>query len=220
MSSMQMMAPGTAPLMVAMMVAMMLPSMAPSLWRYHCALHVARVPAAELRTLLFGLGYAAVWSTVALALTALPASGSTTWLASIIVCAGALQRSRWKARRLVRCREACVAIPRGQGAVAMEWLNGCRLGVDCVLSCAALMAILLVAGLTNEPMMALVTIAITAERLAPAGVRVARLTGGLALIAGLVLGLHAIGATRPVEFGLNAERRLACCAGARPVQHR
>ena len=49
------------------------------------------------------------------------------------------------------------------------------------------MAVLLVAGPMNTPMMLVVTAAITAERVAPAGARVARFTGTLALIAGSVM---------------------------------
>jgi predicted metal-binding membrane protein len=49
------------------------------------------------------------------------------------------------------------------------------------------MALLLVAGLTDARMMVVITAAITAERVAPGGARVARLTGALAVVAGLVM---------------------------------
>jgi predicted metal-binding membrane protein len=49
------------------------------------------------------------------------------------------------------------------------------------------MVVLLVAGLTDTRMMVVITAAITAERVAPAGARIARLTGALALVAGLVM---------------------------------
>ena len=69
----------------------------------------------------------------------------------------------------------------------MPWLDGCRLGFYCSLSCAAPMAVLLVAGLMNPRMMLVITAAITLERLAPHGARIAQLTGTLALVAGSVM---------------------------------
>jgi hypothetical protein len=57
------------------------------------------------------------------------------------------------------------------------------------------MTVLFVAGFMDARMMVVITAAITAERVAPSGVRVARLTGALALIAGLVMCVRAIGAT-------------------------
>jgi predicted metal-binding membrane protein len=54
------------------------------------------------------------------------------------------------------------------------WAHGIRLGIDCALCCSGLMAILLVSGVMNLGAMALVTIAITAERLFPEPKRAAR----------------------------------------------
>ena len=194
-----MMFPATAALMTAaMMVAMMLPSLAAALWCYHRDLRTMRTPHARGRTMLFAAGYAAVWGTVGLVLFAMrPASslGSEAWphapfvsLATgmVVLCAGALQRSRWKTRQLARCRQSCVPALVST-RVAAAWCDGCRLGVDCTLSCAAPMAVLLVAGLMNAPVMMVVTAAITAERVAPAGSRIARLTGALALVVGAVM---------------------------------
>jgi predicted metal-binding membrane protein len=48
------------------------------------------------------------------------------------------------------------------------------------------MAILLVFGMMDLRAMAVVTAAITLERVAPSGARVARVTGALALVAGVV----------------------------------
>src|SRR5690349_9392361 len=177
----------TALMSVAMMVAMMLPSVAPSLWRYHRHLSAMRVPRAARRTTLFALGYASVWSAIGLALLTLSADVSqppASWMVGVVVlCVGAVQCSPWKATQLLRCRRACVStgsIP----TLVTALRDGCRLGVDCVASCAAPMAVLLVAGLMDARMMALITAAITAERVAPAGPRVARVTGAFALVAG------------------------------------
>jgi predicted metal-binding membrane protein len=54
------------------------------------------------------------------------------------------------------------------------------------------MAVLFVAGLMDARMMVVITAAITVERVAPEGARVARLTGALALVAGSVMCARAI----------------------------
>jgi predicted metal-binding membrane protein len=73
------------------------------------------------------------------------------------------------------------------------WRQGLRLGLHCSQCCVGLMAILLVIGVMNLRAMAVVAIAITAERLAPAGERVARATGAVAVGAGLFLIARAAG---------------------------
>jgi len=190
MTSSPMTSPSMMALMaVAMMVAMMLPSLAPTLWRYHRHLRAMQTVSAGQRTTLFAAGYASVWSAIGLALFAMNAELSPlapSALGAVILGVGTVQRSRWKAKRLLRCREACV-VGAGSKSMMTAWRDGCRLGVDCALSCAAPMALLLVAGLMDARMMSIITAAITAERVAPSGARIARLTGGLALIAGLVM---------------------------------
>lgn len=189
MTHMPMMSPVTMALTtVAMMVAMMLPSVAPTLWRHHRQLRAMRAPRAGIRAMLVVVGYAGVWTAIGLALSALSPARVAPWMAgAVVLCAGALQRSRWKADRLLRCRTACVAPDAVSKSIMAAWRVGCRLGIDCSLSCAAPMAVLLVSGLMDARMMAVVTAAITAERVAPGGARIARLTGGLALITGLVM---------------------------------
>ena len=198
-----MMSPAATALMtVAMMVAMMLPSVAPTLWRHHRHLRAARTPHAAQRTTLFAVGYAGVWAMIGLALFAMSVelspmgmASSTApplapWAGAIVLCAGVLQCSRWKARQLLRCRHTCVTADAIRDHVATAWREGSRLGVDCSLSCAAPMAMLFVAGLMDIRMMAVITAAITAERVAPGGVRIARGTGVLALAAALIMCLQ------------------------------
>jgi predicted metal-binding membrane protein len=55
------------------------------------------------------------------------------------------------------------------------------------------MAISLVVGVMDLRVMAVVTTAITAERIAPAGIRVARTIGVVVVTAGLVLIVRAVG---------------------------
>jgi predicted metal-binding membrane protein len=200
-----------SPVMTAsMMVAMMLPSITPTLWRHHRHLRATRTLRARQRTALFALGYASVWTTIGLALCAMNAELSRVGVSSamnapfapsivgaVIVCAGVLQCSRWKAKQLLRCRQACTAPSAIRKNVMSAFGDGCRLGLDCGLSCAAPMAVLFVAGLMDARMMVVITAAITAERIVPSGARVARLTGAIALIAGLVMGVRLIGPSRP-----------------------
>jgi predicted metal-binding membrane protein len=70
---------------------------------------------------------------------------------------------------------------------ATAWRHGVRLGLHCSHCCANLMAILFVLGVMDLRAMAVVTAAITAERLLPAGERVGRAIGAIVLGAGLVL---------------------------------
>src|SRR4051812_31167082 len=104
MKSTSMTSPSMMALMtVAMMVAMMLPSVAPTLWRYHRQLRAMRTPSAWLLTSLYAVGYASVWGTIGLALFAIDAELPTfapEALGAVILCAGAVQRSRWKAQQL------------------------------------------------------------------------------------------------------------------------
>jgi len=57
------------------------------------------------------------------------------------------------------------------------------------------MAILLVIGVMDLRAMAVVTAAITVERLAPAGERVARAVGAVVVVAGFLLIARAVGLT-------------------------
>ncbi len=79
------------------------------------------------------------------------------------------------------------ARPYAAGDAATAWRHGLRLGLHCGLSCANLTAILLVIGVMDLRAMAVVTAAITAERLAPAGERVAQVIGAVVVGAGLLL---------------------------------
>ncbi len=106
----------------------------------------------------------------------------------VVLIAGALQFTAWKARHLACCREAPGrgrTLPADAGTA---WRHGLRLGLDCSHCCAGLMAIFLVIGVMNLRATAVVAALITVERLAPASERVARTIGavvgtGLYLIA-------------------------------------
>lgn len=189
---------------VLMMMAMMLPSLAPVLWRYRAALgRTAGMRSASLITLV-GAGYFCVWTlfgvvayAVGVALAALeikwPVLARTVPIAAALVVlgGGALQLTAWKARHLACCRAA-----PGHGGVlparaGTAWQYGVRHGLHCGYCCAGLTTILLVIGLMDLRAMALVTAAITAERLAPSGERVARGVGIAAVGTGVWLIMRA-----------------------------
>jgi len=185
---------------VVMMVAMMLPSLVPMLWRYRQAVGGAGEARAGRLTALVGAGYFAVWTVVGMAafplgvaLAALEmqrpalARAVPTAVGVVVLIAGALQLTAWKARQLACCRQAHwrgLTLPPDAGTA---WRHGLRLGLHCARCCAGLTAILLVIGVMDLRAMAVVTAAVTLERLAPAGERVARAIGAVAVTAGLLL---------------------------------
>jgi len=104
-----------------------------------------------------------------------------------------LQFTAWKAHHLACCREAPGHGRSLPADAATAWWHGLRLGLHCSYCSAGLTAILLVTGVMDLRAMAVVTAAITAERLAPAGERVARAIGAVVNAAGLVLIVRAAG---------------------------
>jgi len=185
---------------VVMMAAMMLPSLVPMLWRYQHAVGTIGARRLAALTAVVGAGYFFVWTLFGLAV--LPLSEAVAGLemrwpaferaapiaiGMVVVIASSLQFTGWKARRLAWFREA----PNRGEALAADpgtaWRHGMCLGLHCGQSCAGLMAIVLAVGVMDLRAMTIVTAAITAERLAPSGVRVARVMGYVGVAAGLFL---------------------------------
>ena len=185
---------------VPMMVAMMLPSLVPMLWRYRQAIGSMSGTRVVRLTALVGVGYFFVWTVfgmiafpLGVALAAIemrqPAVAPAVPIAAgaTVLMAGIFQYTAWKARHLAFCREAPGrghTMPANAGAA---WRHGLHLGLHCSYSCASLTAVVLVLGVIDLRVMAVVTAAITAERLAPAGVRVARAIGVVVIGTGLFL---------------------------------
>jgi predicted metal-binding membrane protein len=191
---------------VVMMAAMMLPSLVPMLRRYQRAVGRAGETRLGWLTALVSGGYFFVWTLVGLATFPLGvavaavemqqpllARAVPVTVGAVVLMASALQLTRWKARQLACCREALRpgrALPADAGTA---WRHGLRLGVDCTYCSAGLTAILLVLGVMDLRAMAVVTAAITLERLAPAGALVARAVGAVGVGAGLLLIARATG---------------------------
>ncbi len=192
---------------VVMMAAMMLPSLVPMLWRYRQAVgRTGETTRLGRLTALVGVGYFFVWTAfgmaafplgVALAAVEmqLPALARAVPIAVgvVVLIAGALQFTAWKAHQLACCREAPGRGRTLPADACTAWRHGLRLGLHCSYCCAGLTAILLVIGVMDLRAMAVVTAAITVERLAPAGERVARAIGAVVVGAGLFLIARAAG---------------------------
>jgi predicted metal-binding membrane protein len=183
-----------------MMMAMMLPSLAPMLLRYRQAVAGTAETRLGRLTMLVGAGYFFVWTLFGVAAFALGlvlvsvemqqpvlAQAVPVAIGVVVLIAGALQFSKWKAHHLACCREALGhgrTLPANNGTA---WRHGLRFGLHCSYCLAGLTAILFVIGVMDLRVMAVVTAAITVERLAPSGERVARAIGGVIVGAGLFL---------------------------------
>jgi predicted metal-binding membrane protein len=156
---------------VTMTAAMMLPSAAPA------ARHVARL-ARRMPTLLFTVGYLAVWTgygLLAYGVFRLVTSFDTGWLAwdrggpyaagSVVLAAGLYELTPLKRSSLGRCRSA----PPGGDA----FRSGLAHGFDCVGCSGALMAVLFVLGVMSLFWMAVIAVAIFAEKVLLRGPRLA-----------------------------------------------
>src|SRR5919109_2384970 len=167
---------------VVMTAAMMLPSAVPA------AGHVARLARRNL-TVLFVAGYLAAWTVYGLAAYGLYrclSSFETGWLAwdergpwvagAVIVAAGIYELTPLKRRSLRRCRSARHPESPLRSGLAHR--------LDCVTCSAGLMAVLFVLGVMSLFWMALVAVAIFAEKVLPYGAR---------LTAPLAVGLVALG---------------------------
>jgi predicted metal-binding membrane protein len=189
-----------------MMVAMMLPSLVPMLRRYRRAAGRTGQTRLGPLTATVGAGYFFVWTVFGMAVFPLgvtlaevvmqqPALARAVPIAValVVLIGGALQFSAWKAHHLARCREAPGGGRTMSADASTAWRHGLRLGFQCSYCCAGLMAILLVIGVMDLRAMAIVAAAITVERLAPAGERVARAIGAVVVGAGVLLIARAAG---------------------------
>ena len=136
-----------------------------------------------LGTIVFPLGVALVEMQMRLpALARSRLSGSVRPCCSPASCSS--RRGRRVTSRSAAMRPAAVAHFAADAGTA--WRHGLQLGAHCSRSCAGLTAVMLVLGVMDVRVMAVVTAAITAERLAPAGARVARAIGLIVVATGLV----------------------------------
>src|SRR5262245_56133326 len=140
---------------VVMMVAMMVPSLVPMLQRYRQAVGRRAQMRLGVLTALVSAGYLFVWTAIGMAVFLLGvvlasiemqqpavARAVPTAAAVIIVIAGVLQFTAFKAHHLACCREEPGRTLPADASTA--WRHGLGLGLHCAFCCANLMAILLV----------------------------------------------------------------------------
>jgi predicted metal-binding membrane protein len=185
---------------VVMMIAMMQPSLVPMLWRYRRAL----VRPGEQRlgglTMLAGAGYFFVWTIFGMVAFSLGvvlaqiemgqpnlARAVPIAVGVVVLVAGAFQFTARKARQLACCRDAHSCGRALHADARTAWRQGLRLGLQCSYCCANLMVIPLVMGVMDLRVMAVVTAAITLERLSPAAERASRAIGVVIVGAGLFM---------------------------------
>jgi predicted metal-binding membrane protein len=173
---------------LAMMVAMMLPSALPTFLKtrrrwvslcYMASGYFAMWLAAGIGIYALGVALATVEMRSELISRAVP-----LLLGASLIAAGAIQFTRWKMTRLLRCRSpfGCAAsCPQHETSFRL----GCKQGAACCVCCAAPMAIQLTLGIMNPLVMIGVAIVIAAEKLFPRPAIVARLVGISAIIAGV-----------------------------------
>lgn len=189
-----------------MMVAMMMPALVPMLWRYRRAVGNTHERPLGLLTAIVGAGYFFVWTAIGaaafplgIALAELEmqspalARGVPVAIGIVVVIAGAIQFTAWKAHHLACCRNSLPSHRVFPASVRGAWSHGLRLGLHCSYCCAGLTAILLVIGVMDLRAMAVVAAAITLERLAPAARRVAQAIGVVVIVTGAVLIARAVG---------------------------
>jgi predicted metal-binding membrane protein len=182
-----------------MMLAMMLPSFVPMLLPYRRSLRVANDSHLGTQTAICGAAYFFVWSAfgaVAFMLGVIIATAEMQWSALarsvpflsgfVLLLAGCIQLSPWKARQLAQCRLAPICAGTPPSHALSAWRQGVRFGVRCALCCTGFMLVLLVVGGMNLTAMAILAAAITIERMAPRPTIVARAAGVVILLMGAV----------------------------------
>ena len=180
-----------------MMAAMMLPCLVPMLWRYRMTAAMAGAIRLGRMTVLAAAAYFLIWASIgavayivdvvlatAESLQPTLAQGIPVAKGMIVLAAGALQLTVWKARQLACCREVPENILASATNAGTAWRYGLRLGIHCSYCCAGPVTVLFAAGIMNLRAMALVAVAIILERLAPRGERVAKVTGVVAVAIG------------------------------------
>lgn len=183
-----------------MMAAMMLPSALPMLRTFAALGH--RTPShSRSNTMVFAVGYLAVWGGFSVLATLgqwglLEArlvspmmKASSQWLgAALLLGAGAYQLTPWKATCLTRCRSPLAFLmtewrPGWRGALRMGW----RHGLYCVGCCWALMLLLFVIGVMNLAWIAALSVLVLLEKRLPSQRWLLRMSAAVFSVWGLFL---------------------------------
>jgi predicted metal-binding membrane protein len=192
-----------------MMPAMMLPVLVPMLWRDREANPEGLAIYSAVLSILAGAGYFLIWLLTGIAIFPLGAglAAIAMWVpalaralpaaaGAIVVLASLLQFTQWKAQRLACWRETQWCARRQPENALAALFYGIRLALRCGSCCGNWMAVLLVAGVMDLRVMAVVTAAIAAERIAPHcdrhHARIARVIGMAGVAAGVLMLVRAL----------------------------
>jgi predicted metal-binding membrane protein len=204
---------------LAMMITMMLPSTMPMLLLYSRVMAFRAVTRSEGRgtglraqlepinaTSLVAGGYFLVWTLFGIvaylagllisrtAMHSNPFSRAVPLTAGLALClAGAYQLTPWKSACLKHCRDPLTLVAhhlarRRWGALEL----GIHHGASCAACCWGLMLIQLILGVMNLLVMITIALIIALEKMLSRGVCVARLSGAVAMIAGMAIAGRAI----------------------------
>jgi predicted metal-binding membrane protein len=185
---------------LSMMVAMMLPSALPMLLRFHRSARAGEVERPGIATAMAAAGYFSVWTGIGLTVYAVGAvcarmsMGSSAvdraapaLLGGTLALAGTLQFGPWTLRQLAGCKTPFVCSPAvSSPGWRLGLSHGLRQGVSCAICCSGPMLALLAVGIMNPYAMSAVAALIALEKLLRNPGAVVRVSGGLAVLAGIV----------------------------------
>jgi len=187
-----------------MMVAMMIPTAAPMILVF-AAVHRRRAArgGSVVPTGVFMLGYIVAWTAFSVAASLVqaelhavailsPAMATTSPFlgGALLIAAGVFQWTPLKRACLAMCRSPLSFLMSGwregrRGAFVM----GLRHGLFCLGCCWALMSLLFVTGVMNLLWVAIIALAVLAEKALPNGDRVGRVAGVALVVAGALVAL-------------------------------
>jgi predicted metal-binding membrane protein len=191
----------TLAMWAVMMVGMMAPAAAPVMMLFAASKAKRAKPDAAPTTLIFGLGYVAVWIFFSVAATfaqwalhhqaMLSSNMATSNLrlgGTVLIAAGLFQVTPWKNKCLAHCRSPL-------GFLMANWRDGAlgsfemgvRHGGYCLGCCWALMLVLFAVGVMNLVWVGVLTVFILIEKIAPGGTIAGRIAGAALILAGVVM---------------------------------
>lgn len=187
-----------------MMVGMMAPSTIPVLLLFNgMRAHRAERSSPTAGTL-FGIGHMSVWIGFSVLAAMLQWSLHQAGLLSsgmavtssragglILIAAGGYQLTSAKSKCLTKCQSPLAFLMSNwrEGATGALQL-GVRHGIYCLGCCWALMCVLFVVGIMNLAWVAVLAAFIFLEKTGPAGLRLARVSGAIIIVAGVITAMR------------------------------
>jgi predicted metal-binding membrane protein len=182
-----------------MMTGMMLPSASPMLLLYGAVARRSAKGSAARQIYAIAAGYLIVWTVFSLGATALQRVLATLFLvspmmettspiagATLLLIAGIYQLTPFKHACLRTCQSPLgFLMSRWRPGPAGAFRMGLEHGAYCVGCCWALMLLLFAGGVMNLTVILALTAFVAFEKLAPFGIRGARISGVLLILAGL-----------------------------------